>query len=752
MLETTGRQSKTKKPTEQKLKQTKLRYNVKKKTPFKKLAPAKHVIHQLYRIPIVIGNTITTRALLDTGATASILSAEFLSKIPESELKHESLTKEKFKNACGTPIETMGAYDIDIRIHTNDTNTIRQTFHILPNLTEPCILGLDFITNHNIKLDSMTRRITYTNNETRYHVIGKLEGTNSTPPPTSITKLPRNKLIIEEPLYEKYRNDLEELITSNHDITAERTSELGKATGIKHAINTGNEPPVHTPPYRSARSQQYVLQQNIDEMLRYNIIRPSSSPYSSPVVLIPKKTGEKRLCIDYRLLNQSTVKDKYPLPRIDVVVDYLHGAKYFSTLDLCSGYWQIEIEEKDKIKTAFTTEDGHYEFNRMPFGLANAPATFQRFLDNVLRPVKTKFAMVYLDDVIVYSKTIKDHLNHLRSVFDLLRKAGLKIKPSKCIFLQTEVEYLGHIFTKEGIKPDPKKQKAVKEYPAPKNVDQTRSFLGLAGYYRKFIKNFAGKAQPLTVLTKKDTEWIWGREQEEAFQLLKDCLIKPPILRYPDFTRDFIIDTDASGFGVGSVLGQVQIVQGEEKEVVIAYASKHLSKSQVNWSTEEKECFAILHATKVFYPYLYGRRFQVRSDNRALQWLKTRKNPTGRIARWALRLQEFDMDIQYRPGKAHQNADSLSRIPNESGTTGEEEDTEETVIFLTFQEFKTEQLQDEYCGTARKILLKAQDRRTNEQMVSDNEGTTQDRRSLHSEAAASPEDTSPSPLPNDVPY
>ena len=190
-------------------------------------------------------------------------------------------------------------------------------------------------------------------------------------------------------------------------------------------------------------------------------------------------------------------------------------------------------------------------------------------------------------------------------MFDLLRKAGLKIKPSKCIFLQTEVEYLGHIFTKEGIKPDPKKQKAVKEYPAPKNVDQTRSFLGLAGYYRKFIKNFAAKAQPLTVLTKKDTEWIWSREQEEAFQLLKDCLIKPPILRYPDFTRDFIIDTDASGFGVGSVLGQVQIVQDEEKEVVVAYASKHLSKSQVNWSTEEKECFAILHATKVFYPYLY---------------------------------------------------------------------------------------------------------------------------------------------------
>ena len=195
---------------------------------------------------------------------------------------------------------------------------------------------------------------------------------------------------------------------------------------------------------------------------------------------------------------------------------------------------------------------------------ANAPATIQHFLDNFLRPVKTKFAMVYLDDVIVYSKTIKDHLNHLRSVFDLLRKAGLKIKPFKCIFLQTEVEYLGHIFSKEGIKPDPKKQKAVKEYPAPKNVDQTRSFLGLAGYYRKFIKNFAAKAQPLTVLTKTDTEWIWGREQEEAFQLLKKLPYQAANSALSIFSRDFIIDMDASGFGVSSVLAQVQIVKGQE--------------------------------------------------------------------------------------------------------------------------------------------------------------------------------------------
>ena len=331
-------------------------------------------------------------------------------------------------------------------------------------------------------------------------------------------------------------------------------------------------------------------------MLLHKIIRPSTSPYSSPVVLVPTKADEKRFCIDYRRLNSITVKDKYPLPRIDETIDYLHGAKFFSTLDLFSGYWQIEIEEADKQKKAFTTDEDHFEFNRMPFGLTNAPATFQRLINNVLRPALKKYALVYLDDVIIFSKSIEEHIQHIEAVFELLRKVGLKIKLSKCTFLQREVEYLGHIVTEKGIGPDPKKLLSIKNYPTPKNSDELRSFLGLAGYYRKFVRNYADKAHSLTQLTKKDSDWNWGPEQDKAFNLLKDGLTSPPILSYPNFLRDFIIHTDASGYGVGSVLAQIQEEHGVKIEVVIAYTSQHLNNTQANWSTVEKEAYAIVHA------------------------------------------------------------------------------------------------------------------------------------------------------------
>ena len=254
---------------------------------------------------------------------------------------------------------------------------------------------------------------------------------------------------------------MQELLKKNRDIIAEKTAELGKAVGAKHSIVTEG-PPIYTPPRRIARTLQKTVQENVEEMLLHKIIRPSTSPYSSPVVLVPTKADEKRFCIDYRRLNSITVKDKYPLPRIDETIDYLHGAKFFSTLDLFSGYWQIEIEEADKQKKAFTTDEDHFEFNRMPFGLTNAPATFQRLINNVLRPALKKYALVYLDDVIFFSKSIEEHIQHIEAVFELLRKVGLKIKLSKCTFLQREVEYLGHIVTEKGIGPDPKKLLSIK--------------------------------------------------------------------------------------------------------------------------------------------------------------------------------------------------------------------------------------------------------------------------------------------------
>jgi hypothetical protein len=339
----------------------------------------------------------------------------------------------------------------------------------------------------------------------------------------------------------------------------------------------------------------------------------------------------------------------------------------------------------------------------MPFGLTNAPATFQRYMNEILQPVLDKFALVYLDDVIIFSKTIEDHFWHISDIFDRLRNAGLKLKRSKCTFLKKQVTYLGHIVNEKGLSPDPEKQIAIQNYPIPENVDHLRSFLGLAGYYRRFVRNYAEKAHSLTKLTSKNIEWVWGPEQQEAFDLLKNCLITPPILAYPDFTRDFIVHTDASGYGVGSVLAQIHIDNDVEKEVVIAYASKHLDKTQANWSTIEKEAYAIIHAVKIFNPYLYGRRFQVLTDHRPLQWLMSIKEPTGKLARWALRLQEFDIEIAYRPGKTNQNADCLSRIPIPSDSNKEEPVPQ---IFLMTKEFIAEQASDEFCSQARRKFEK----------------------------------------------
>ena len=663
-----------------------------------------NIVYQLFRIPVEIGST-KTYALVDTGASASIISDSFFNLIPKSELRKQQESTQTFRSVCGKLLQAVNTFEIDIRIHPNDQRKIRQLFHIVTNLTESCILGIDFIINTSIKIDSTNRKITYVSDERKYHVIGKFDVIDST---TTSTKVqPKERVRIDNEDCERYREIIQNLLEKNRDIIAEKMSELGKAIGAKHSIVTKG-PPIFSPPRRNARALQQVIQENIDDMLTHDIIRPSTSPYSSPIVLVPKKSGEKRFCIDYRRLNSITVKDKYPLPRIDDTIDHLHGAKFFSTLDLFSGYWQIEIEEEDKQKTAFTTDEGHFEFNRMPFGLTNAPATFQRLINNVLRQALKKYALVYLDDVIIFSKTIDDHINHIQAVLKLLKEAGLKIKLSKCTFLRQEVEYLGHIVSNEGIKPDPKKQLAIDQFPVPKNVDQVRSFLGLAGYYRKFVKNYADKAHSLTQLTRKDIEWKWGSEQQKAFQLLKDGLTSPPILSYPDFSLDFAIHTDASGYGVGSVLAQMQKDKGKEKEVVIAYASQHLNSSQANWSTVEKEAYAIVHAVKTFYPYLYGRRFQVLTDHRPLQWLMSIKEPTGRLARWALFLQEFDIEIVYRAGKLNQNADCLSRIPIDDIDQPLTKDS--VPIYFVTKDFAEEQVKDSYCMSAREKFVRARER------------------------------------------
>jgi hypothetical protein len=397
-------------------------------------------------------------------------------------------------------------------------------------------------------------------------------------------------------------------------------------------------------------------------MMKHKLIRPSNSPWTSPVVLVKKKNGKLRFCVDYRKLNNVTKKDAYPLPRIDEMLNTLAGSHWFSTLDLASGYWQVAMHPRDKEKTAFVTRYGTYEFNVMPFGLCNAPATFQRLMDRVYEGIAWKFVVVYLDDTIVYSRTFDDHLKHLNEVFRRIKQAGLRLNIEKCNFWMQRLPFLGHIIAPSGIAPDPTKIEAVQKIQPPQNITQLRSFLGLAGYYRQFIQNFSAVAKPLNRLLQKDEPYRWTHIQQEAFNELKDRLTAAPILAYPNFRKTFILATDASYYGFGATLSQLD---QNHKEHPIAYASKSLRKEEVNYGATELECAAVVWAIEHFHKYLGATKFILVTDHSALKWLRTAE-PKGRIGRWILKLQPYNFEIFHKPGRIHSNVDALSRLPTQT--------------------------------------------------------------------------------------
>ena len=488
--------------------------------------------------------------------------------------------------------------------------------------------------------------------------------------------------------------NLESVLEEFQDLFVNSDAELGHATAIKHHINTEGRGPIRLRPYRSSNKQQEEIKKQTDKMLQQNVIRPSDSPWAAPVVLVEKKNGDMRFCIDYRKLNSVTKKNSFPMPRIDDTLDMLHGKKFFSTLDLAAGYWQIELDEESKEKTAFITGQGLFEFIRMPFGLCNAPATFQRLMNHVLRDLIGIRVLVYLDDIIIFSNSLEEHLTHLREVLLRLRNAGLKLKSDKCDFMREKVNYLGHIISGKGIQPDPKTVEKVVNFRIPSNVDEVRSFLGLAGYYRRFVKNFGASAKPLTTLLSKGIETFkWEQAQQEAFDTLKKALVTPPILAYPDFEQEVTLFTDASDYGIGAVLSQVQ----NGKEVVIAYASRQLTKPETKYATVEKEALAVVFGTRQFKHYLGDRKFTIISDHRPLQWLQNIKDAAGRLGRWSLQLSNLNYEIQYLPGRVHQNADCLSRARIASVAIMEQP-------LITFQS----QGKDELCRKIMNYLTKGE--------------------------------------------
>lgn len=484
----------------------------------------------------------------------------------------------------------------------------------------------------------------------------------------SISDPPRTYTEVLNALHLNHLNDeqlehVKTLIKKHQDCFLTDGRKLGAASSVMHRIITTDDVPINIRQYKFPLSLKDEVERQVQKLLDDGVIKPSSSPYNSPLWIVPKKPDANgnprwRLVSDFRALNEKTVSDAYPLPDITQIIDQIGGHKYYTTLDLAQGFLQILMDPRDSHKTAFSTPHGHYEYVRMTFGLKNSPPTFQRYIDETFKGIQGKAVFTFIDDLIIAADTLDEHAEKLEQVFDRLRQSNLQINVDKCEFLKSEVRYLGHTLSEAGIKPDPRKLDAVDRFPQPTNIKQIRQFLGLAGYYRRFIDHFAKISKPLTKLLQKDTEFSWNDACEQAFQTLKTALCNPPVLRYPNFSLKFNITTDASGYAIGGVLSQGEIGQDQP----IAYASRVLRGPELKYEVYEKEALAMLFCVQTFRTYIYGRPFNLITDHQPLVWFKSADLNT-RVQKWRFKLSEYDYTVIYKPGKLNSNADALSRNP-----------------------------------------------------------------------------------------
>ena len=457
--------------------------------------------------------------------------------------------------------------------------------------------------------------------------------------------------------FSDYKNELVVLLNKYRNNISLPGEAPGRTKVLKHTIKLDTEQPLYTPQYRVPVIHQAPLDEVIKEMLTDKVIRESQSPYNSPLIVVPKPDGTIRPCVDFRKINHHVVPDRFPLPILGEILQSLSGNDVFSTLDCQSGFWQIELDEASKPVTAFSTRTGHYEYNVLPFGLKDAAPSFERMITMTLSGLINTSVLVYLDDIIVFSKGPEEHLKRLEKVLERFSETGLTIKITKCSFLRRKIRYLGHQVSGSGITMDPDKAKTIETYQAPSDRDKLRSFLGLLSYYRAFIPKFSEKAESLLRLLRKDAKFEWKEEQDQAFVRLKECLLKPPILCYPDFEKTFFLATDASNTGLGAAL--LQEVDG--KLMPISYASRTLNSAERNYSVTKREALAVVWALRHYKYLILGYRIIVVTDHKPLLAIFRKEPPDALMSRWLILVQEYTPLIRHIPGKSNLLADSLSR-------------------------------------------------------------------------------------------
>lgn len=578
------------------------------------------------------------KLLIDTGSTHSYLSSRGLELIGKPTLK-KSNSFVSMANGKQEPI--IGV--LNTRLEFAKAKFMVK-FRVVESLNYDGILGMDNIIALKLRVDFSKDYISLEPQA--------IESLNN----DVINALIESSCASLKEITPNQRKQVEALVKA---IIPENDTKLGLTPLTKHKIDVGDQPPIKQKQYPMSPKIQEIMNEKIDEMLRDGIIEESNSDWSNPVIMVKKSNGDFRFVVDARKLNQATKRDAYPLPRIQETLDRLRSARYITTIDLSQAYFQVALDDDSKRYTAFAVPGrGFYQFRRMLFGLTNSPATFQRLMDQIIGSDLFPFAFSYLDDIIIVSDNYEDHLIQLERVLKRIKAAGLTINRDKCHFCVNEVKYLGFVVNAEGLKIDEAKIEPIVNYPPPQRIKQLRRFIGMISWYRRFISDFATRVEDLLVLLRTGESWRWTDDQQRAFEDVKSELTHAPILSCPNFDEKFVLQTDASSYGLGAVL--TQTIEGQER--VIAFASKTLSKTERNYTVTEKECLADIWTVRKFRCYLEGYSFTVITDHSSLRWLHNLKNPTGRLARWALELMGYDYTIIHRKGALHHVPDALSRM------------------------------------------------------------------------------------------